>query len=320
MNDTIVFQSGENIVADHLREFKSSKSIQQNIFYTAVGATSFYRYHSPGLVPIDWRDEVQFFKRVNIWGVNKPAAFVSLGCGNGSPEKMLLHHFNQHGYRIDYFGVDASEAMLNLASESLAAASFKRCFFLADFTHTSFKEKLNPYLKQYDTRLYALMGGTFGNFEQTQIASVMRNVVGTHDYFYLDIVPLGSTPEENLALKKRYADLPRNYRDFFVQLLNKFELSEDHGHIISQEHEEPLLNALTYTFYFVPDQIKPIRILDEWVTIAPGDRIKLMSIRAYQIPSLVEFLKSYHFEYIDDYIPRMGRVPHLWQRLLFQKN
>ncbi|MFZ5519066.1 MAG: class I SAM-dependent methyltransferase [Candidatus Zhuqueibacterota bacterium] len=319
MTDTIVFQSGEKILADNLREIKSLKSIQQNIFYTAEGAESFYQYRGPGIIQINWRDEVQFFEKLKVLRADSSTAFVSLGCGNGAPEKMLLQHLSRQGYRIDYFGVDSSEAMLKLASASLADVRYNRRFFLADFTHSTFKDALTPYLQHYDTILYAFMGGTFGNFEQTHIAGVMRALVGTHDYFYLDIVPTGHTPEMNNALKKRYADLPKNYRNFFARLLEKFALSEEHGHIISQEEEDLLLNALTCTFYFVPNLDKQISVLDEWVTITPNDRIKLMSIRAYHIPSLKEFLKSYNFNCIDDYIPNADRAPHLWQRLLFQK-
>jgi hypothetical protein len=55
------------------------------------------------------------------------------------------------------------------------------------------------------------------------------------------------------------------------------------------------------------------------VTLAPGERIELLSIRAYDPAALQAFLADRGFALQGTYMPDVGRLQHLWQRFLFQK-
>lgn len=319
MTDIITLHQQKKAETDFLKEFETNKTIPQNLFYTTDGAESFYMYRNPGIAQIKWQDEIRFFEKQEFWDKTKTTAFVSLGCGNSAPEKMFLRHICEQGFCLDYFGVDSSEAMLKLAAKNLSVESFNRQFFLADFTLPEFKHEFFSYVKNYDTILYATLGGTFGNFNQSHIAESMSRLLEPNNFLYLDIVPLSDSPEKNNELKKRYADLPKNYHNFFAGLLEKFSISMSNGKIISREIADRSVDALTITFFFVPGQKLQTNFSGESVTLFPEDQIELMSIRAYNISSLKEFMKSYGFDFIDDYVPDAGNLPHLWQRLLFQR-
>ncbi len=320
MTDIIKLHPQKKPETDFLKRFKSNKAIPQNLFYTNDGARTFYQYRNPGIAKINWQDEIQFFEKQKFWKKDDSIAFISLGCGNSAPEKMFLRHSCDQGFCLDYFGIDSSEAMLELAAENLSAEAIHKHFILADFTTPEFKHEFSSFIKNYDAILYATLGGTFGNFDQTRIAESMSRLLEPNNYFYLDIVPLSDSPEKNNELKKRYADLPQNYHNFFAGFLEKFSISESNGKIISREIEDRSVDALTITFFFVPGKKLQINFFGESVNLFPEEQIELMSIRAYNISSLIGFMKSYGFVFVDDYVPDVGNLPHLWQRLLFKKS
>lgn len=319
MTDIIKLHPQKKSETDFLKRFKSNKAIPQNLFYTTDGARTFYQYRNPGISQIKWQDEIQFFEKQKFWKKDDSIAFISLGCGNSAPEKMFLRHSCDQGFCLDYFGIDSSEAMLELAAKNLSAEPIHKHFILADFTAREFKREFSSFIKNYDTILYATIGGTFGNFRQDHIADVMSSLLSKNDYLYLDIVPLSDSPKKNNELKQRYADLPKNYHDFFGSLLQKFSIPEHNGKIISREIADRWVDALTIAFFFVPTSRQKINFMGHSLTVQPEEQIELMSIRAYKISSLKEFMKSYGFTFIDDYVPDVGNLPHLWQRLLFQR-
>ena len=138
MREIIQLSRDVDLEIDYLEEFKRTKKVPQNLFYTSEGAVSFYTYRGEDIQEIRWQDEFDFFKRQNFWNTSQRIAFVSLGCGNAAAEKMFLHTAYDYGIPIHYFGVDSSSSMLDLAIENLQAESFPATFILADFMTTSF--------------------------------------------------------------------------------------------------------------------------------------------------------------------------------------
>ncbi|MGC9520488.1 MAG: class I SAM-dependent methyltransferase [Anaerolineae bacterium] len=316
----VTFCDRDSLEADYLAEFLETKRVPQNLFYLLDGADSFYTYRDADVQQIAWQDECAFFEEQPFWSPTDRYAFVSLGCGNAGPEKMLLRYLVEQGWAIHYVGVDSSQTMLDLAAENLRHERFRRTYVLADFAQPDFPERLRDLVQGFDVRLYAMIGGTFGNFEQSKIAEVLADLIAVDDYLYLDVVPLPGSQEEDDRLRARFSRLPENLRLFFDRLLASLGLSREHGEIVSVADGDDGLRSVRHTFYFEAGERITLSCLDREADLAPGERVELLSIRAYDIDSLKDFLAGWGFAFVDTCVPDVGSLSHLWQRLLFVKD
>ena len=319
MGEMVVFCDPETLQSDYLAEFLTKRRVPQNLFYQLDGASTFYTYRNTDLAQIAWQDEFDFFRRQPFWSRDRAYAFVSLGCGNAGAEKMLLRRMHDEGYEIAYVGVDSSESMLGLATDNLENEGFAQTYVLADFARRDFSTSLWDLVGDYDTRIYAMIGGTFGNFEQTFVADLLADLVPDGDYFYLDVVPSYATEEQNERLRARLSRLPENLSSFFASLLGMLGLAMSQGRVVTVERGDGDLNTIRYTFYFEPTAAIRVSCLGSETDLEAGERIELLSIRAYDVDSLSRFLGGRGFRLVDTYIPNVGNLSHLWQRLLFVK-
>lgn len=320
MTEFVVFCDPETLQADYLSEFLAERRVPQILFYQLDGAHAFYTYRNQDLAEIAWREEFDFFAAQPFWARDRRYAFISLGCGNAGPEKMLLRLMHDHGYCVDYVGVDSSPAMLELATANLDGERFATTFAQADFARADFAERLGDLVDDYDHRIFAMMGGTFGNFDQTFVADLLRELIPVDDYFYLDVVPFYASEEQNRKLRERLSRLPQNLSAFFDRLLGSLGLGPEQGEIVCVESADAALNTMRFTFYFESTTEVRVSCLSTEVDLMPGERVELMSIRAYDVASLVSFLGDRGFRLVDTYVPDVGRLSHLWQRLLFIKD
>ncbi|HQE92858.1 MAG TPA: class I SAM-dependent methyltransferase [Anaerolineae bacterium] len=319
MDDIMVLAETPDLEFDYLADFQQHKKVRQNLFYTLEGAETFYTYRGEELQEISTDDEYAFFARQPFWTAARRSAFVSLGCGNAGPEKPLLHTAHAAGKSVAYFGVDSSRAMLNLAQRNLAAEDFPRTFVLADFTRPDFVARWRPHLTGFDVQLYALLGGTFGNFEQDVIAEALARIVPAGHFLYLDVVPQYATETQNAQLRSHLMRLPQNLSRFFENLLEKLGLDQTCGELINEERYEASTGAWRYVVQFHVHEALDFPCFGGIVHLMPGESIELMNVRAYQPAALQQFLAGWGFCYVDTYTPDVGHMPHLWQRFLFQK-
>ncbi len=318
MDEMIVLAEAPDLEFDYLADFQQHKKVRQNLFYTTEGAETFYTYREAELAEMCSDDECAFFARQPFWTADRRIAFVSLGCGNAGPEKPLLHTAHAVGYPVAYFGVDSSRTMLRLAQQNLADEPFPKTFVLADFVRPDFVDKWRPHLAEYDTQVYAMLGGTFGNFEQTVIAEVLARIVPNGDYLYLDVVPQFETPDENEQLRNRLVRLPQNLSGFFASLLEKLCIDQTAGELVGEEIYEADVDALRYVASFRVREPLEFPCFGGVVRCLPGESIELMNVRAYKPAALQKFMADWGFRYLDTYMPDVGNLAHLWQRFLFQ--
>jgi hypothetical protein len=319
MPERLTFCDPERLQGDYLSEFLAEKRVPQNLFYLLNGANSFYSYRSAELSEIGSHNELRFFRQQPFWSPACRLAFVSLGCGNAGAEKPLLQQMQAEGCGVHYVGVDSSEAMLELAAANLADSAFSQTFALADFELPEFPEQVQALVCDCDARVFAMMGGTFGNFEQSMIADLLGRVVPSGAYLYLDVVPMYDAEDANLRLRARFSQLPENLRLFFDRLLSVLGLDREDGEIFGVESDDGVVSTIRYTFYFRPLRAITITCLDEEAVLTPEDRIELMSIRAYAVESLQLFMGRRGFSTVGTFVPDIGNLSHLWQRLLFVK-
>jgi SAM-dependent methyltransferase len=319
MPEIISLSREADLEIDYFTEFQRTKKVPNNLFYTSEGAISFYTYRGEDLHQIRWQDEYEFFQRQDFWVPHKSTSFVSLGCGNAEAEKMFLHTAFEQGKSIDYFGIDSSSSMLNLALDNFQNEIFTSTFILADFTTSNFKNTLATYLAPFDVNIFAMIGGTFGNFNQSFIVSELRKMIPSGSFLYLDVVPQYKTMDENIRLRDRLSHLPSNLGLFFKQLLEKLCIPYEAGTLMSVEDTESDIGADRHTFYFAANEKITFPCFGTELTVEAGEKLELLSIRAYETERLVHYMQDQEFNLVDTYIPDVGRLSHLWQRLLFQK-
>lgn len=319
MGQPIVVSPEYDLEIDYLAEFQRTRKVRQNLFYLTEGAESFYAYRSEDLEQIKWQDEYAFFARQSFWRREKLLAFVSLGCGNARAEKMLLHQACQEAYPIIYVGVDSSRAMLGLAERTLADEAFERTFLLADFSTAAFRQKLAEVAGACDARVYAMLGGTFGNFDQPAIAGILHEMLTPGDYVYLDIVPLYGVEERDRQLRRRLLQLPQNMALFFAHLLERLCISPEAGELYGVETRDPDLEAWRYAYFFRAHDAFTFTCFLGDVYLGAGDSLELLNVRAYDPAALKTFMATYGFAFVAEYVPDVGRLAHLWQRFLFRK-
>ncbi len=320
MDDLVVFCDRDSLEAGLMAEFIQSRRVPQNLFYLMNGADSFYSYRNLEVDQIPWREEYEFFIRQSLWTKSQSIGFISLGCGNARPEKQLLRHLHLDGFDISYLGVDSSDAMLALAEATLAEERFPKSFVLADFGGPEFPSDLGRLTHRFDSRIYAMIGATFGNFDQAYVADLLGRLVSVNDYIYLDVVPMYQAEEQNGRLRARLSRLPTNLSRFFDQLLSRLGLSLEQGRVVCLESGDGGLSTMRFTFYFEVVSRITVSCLGSDVNLMPGEQIELLSIRAYDVESLKVFLAQRGFTFMDTYIPDVGNTGHLWQRLLFEKS
>ena len=319
MRERLVFCDYDTLETNYLSEFVSQGRVPQNLFYLLNGATAFYSYRNGDLAQIAWEDEYRFFKDQDFWRKDRRIAFISLGCGNAGPEKMLLRQMQADGYELHYVGVDSSERMLELAAENLNEDAYRQSFVLADFSDPAFAGQLHRVVQDDHVRVYAMIGGTFGNFDQTHVADLLTDLVPPGDYLYLDVVPTQPTEHQNAKLRMRLARLPDNLSEFFDRLLGALGLSRELGEILREERSDGALKTMRFTFSFRAAERIKLSCLDAEMALEPGQIVELFTIRAYEPASLAAFMADREFELTDTYAPDVGNLSHRWQRLLFGK-
>jgi hypothetical protein len=319
VSERIELHDQTELECEYLECFLETRCVPQNLFYLLGGATSFAYYRNRDLMQIAWENEARFLESELSLIEDDLWAFISLGCGNAGPDVSLLHHLVERRDGWHYYGVDSSAAMLNLAEANLEALACASHVVLADFCRDDFSQALDQLLAVYDRRLFAMMGGTFGNFDQRWIADLLEILIPAGDYLYLDVVPQYPSDDANASLRERLAHLPDNLNRFFVDLLERLEIPMEQGRLISDEHPDEGLNTLRFTFSFEATEPTTLQYSQGELDLLPGERVELLTIRAYDVDRLTTFMARHGFDLQGTYIPKASGLKHLWQRLLFKK-
>ncbi|MCA9459553.1 MAG: L-histidine N(alpha)-methyltransferase [Nanoarchaeota archaeon] len=231
-------------------------------------------------------------------------AIISLGCGNGEGEKVILEDLYRDGYTINYYGVDSSMSMIKLASKNLNKNSYPKSFICADFASENFRRDFELLVSNYDKRIFVFLGNTLGNVQQDYMADTLRNMLKSDDILWLDVVNrpdnLESTAGKNFERYSKFLNNP-DFINFFKYPLDKLNIPFENGELLIEMRRENSLNALLFTFDFLINKKTEVEIDGEIVTLLPDDTIELINVRDYDVKSLIAFFESRHFKFQDKF-------------------
>ncbi len=148
-------------------------------------------------------------------------ALYSLGCGEGSKDRILLRAYAQAGAPLEYVAADFSQALLELAlAGAVGVASSQRGlkFDVAEETH------LRALSHDGVASIYAVLGNTLGAFGPMHFPSRLREIMGPGDRALFD----GEIFDEATTLAGY--DNPTNRRFAFSPLAG-VGLTEDDGQL-----------------------------------------------------------------------------------------
>ena len=194
----------------------------------------------------------------------------SLGCGEGSKDRIVLRAYAQAGRPLDYIAADFSQALLELAlvgADSTARSRHGVKFDVADEAH------LRALSHNGVATIYAVLGNTLGAFGPLHFPARLREIMGPGDRALFDGVIFDQ------ATTLQGYDNPTNRRFAFSPLAGMgltegdgklhFELRRGSGGI----HE--------VAKFFVASRALELRVAGESLQLQAGEKILMSSSIKY---------------------------------------
>jgi len=299
--DIINFRSIKEIIRDYLFYFQQYKVFKQKAFYFGDGAKRYYSLgkNEKNSFQYEKKGYYNFLKESFLDG-EKKFSIVSLGVGNASKEKELLEELLKTEYDFSFFGVDSSRDMVELANQNLEALNVSGKLICADFSLPKFLTKLQKEVHLYDKRLYAFLGSTFGNVEQSYMADILYDLLNEKDSLWLEVpVRLGDSEKENLQIFQKFLKTLSDdtHKQFFLQPLLELGIAEEDGELSVHVANEEDVDALKVCFQFRMKNKKKIVVDGSTIILLPGNSIDLLTARVYTPEGLIHFFKERNFEF-----------------------
>lgn len=303
---------------DFHRNFKFDRELDQNAFYLGDGSKFFYNLDKDRRKKINYEtkdnENYEILKK-NFLKKGETLAFVSLGCGDGKHELEMLNRAVAEGYDIAYFGVDSSMSMLNLTRENFQNCKFPVNLICGDFTSDIFHFELRNILKGYSKCLFLFLGNTLANVPQNYIADILRNMLKSDEYLWLDVFSSESTQKNSGELFERYMKYLENeeYKKFFFNPLIDLNVPVEKGELIVEMRNERSLKSIYFQFQFLVKEKIEFEMEGDIITLLPDDVINLIYTRVYDAEVLIKFFSSRDFKLFE----RKGTADS--SQLLFKK-
>jgi len=218
----------------------------------------------------------------------RQVSFTNLGIGTGVKDLHILTHLLKHNERVVYIAVDESFPMIQLTMNSLEellssnADSLSAHYIVDDFAnlerHNEYIESIEP---ENSPRIIGFLGGSLGNFNESRILPIIRNLMSTEDYLILGVEYIAE--QDDQALIRNYSD--KRMREFLF------------GPILDVTGREPdWENDFEYTVHSGAGPISHSAVKDSKCIVGRvhyrQNTIDLFSSTKYDRRSLESFLKG----------------------------
>lgn len=287
------------------RDIRDRRLDQKFLYTDPESADTYYdlhHSHKSGIKKSFSNDDYYTFLKKNLGNTKQKIGVISLGCGNAEKEKEALAKLSLDGWELIYIGVDSSMRMLELAQENLKDAPYERKFIQTDFIDDSFKDEIVELTKQCDRKLFAFLGNTLGNVNQTNIADILYNSLDVNDLLWLDVVARNDVSMENeMKTFNRYSSYltDEKIKYFFFHPLSKLNIPFDSGDLMMRASKETSVGAMLFIFYFHFNKKIVSTIDNEKIHFLPGEEIGLQKIRVYHPETMITFFTEHEFALLD---------------------
>lgn len=289
-----------------------NRSIEQKQLYRKDGTLKYYKstaeiipraHTSIGFTNEEYYD---FLYRNYLKNKNNKYSIISLACGNCTKEKYILEQMIKDKFDFIFTGIDSSKNMIIEAENKLEKINDKN-FICTDFSSKSLKNKITDFIKEYDQKIYFLLGSTIGNTFLEVIAKNLSNLINNGDMFLLDLITRNNESNEKIFEKySSYINIPE-IASFYFNPLERIGVPFQNGEIILKMYEEENSGALRAEFAFIFKKQTSISFLEEIIKIEPNEKIILNNIRIYNPKILLQVFSKYDFEKLD-YIEKNNKL------------
>lgn len=226
-------------------------------------------------------------------------AFVSLGCGKAIIEKEELSQRFKKTKNFEYFGVDSSMPMLELATETLKNVSYKTHFVYADIGSGNFVSEFTHLMKSFPKKIFSFFGNTFANTPISYTANSLFNIMKKGDFLFFDVyIRKEKNEEENARFFMLYRDIMKREKEkkFYGTPLYNLGIPENAVQTKIEMSIENKINSLRIQESQVFQ--KPINTSFRGMRIAfaKEDEVSMQNFYIYDPESLVQFMENQGFE------------------------
>ena len=199
-------------------------------------------------------------------------AVISLGAGDGVQDVMLLKALQDVKLDVDYFPVDASQGLLEMACAAAEDEEVDTLGLKADISSPMHLVLASD--ASENPKLFVLCGNTLGGFDPLDQVRYLSQCMHEDDRLIVD-----AEIHDPSALSSR--DTPVGQRFAFGPLAS-LGLTKDDGEIRFEERHDdrhPGLHMITRSFQAARDV--RITVLDREITLQRGERVRLSFNYAY---------------------------------------
>lgn len=205
----------------------------------------------------------------------------SLGCGEGSKDRILLHAYAQAGKPLEYVAADFSQALLELAlagADSTARARRGVKLDVAEEAH------LRALSHNGLAAIYAVLGNTLGAFGPMHFPARLREIMGPGDRALFD----GEIFDQATTLAGY--DNPSN-RNFAFAPLAGMGLSEQDGEL-RFELRRGSGGVHEVAKFFVAARALAVRLGNASLRLAAGEKVLMSSSIKYDEEAFYRLLEN----------------------------
>jgi uncharacterized SAM-dependent methyltransferase len=260
----------ENEISDEFAEALEARDIPEKFFYWHPLAVHAWLALSKG---------VAYESRLDSWNLlvedadqisghlESLASIISLGAGDGAQDVALMKALKELKLDVDYFPVDASQALLEMACAAAEEEEVDTLGMKADISSPmhlvlSADASENP-------KLFLLCGNTLGGFDPLDQAPYLSQLLREGDRLIVD----AEIHDDVAALASR--DNPAGRR-FALGPLAALGITKDDGAVrFEQRHDDRHEGLCLITRHFQTTRDLRLNAADREITLQRGERISL---------------------------------------------
>lgn len=235
---------------------------------------------------------------------------ISLGAGQGTKDRLVLEQLRASGRDPQYFPVDASQSLLEMACAAALEAGVPCLGIKADVTDVDHLASLRA-LTPATPRLFMLLGNTLGAFDAEPMARQLAHLLGPGDHLLVDGEIFSG--ETTLA----GYDNPLN-RQFAFGPLRGVGLVEPEDGVLRFETAEDAARPGLYRLHkhFVPARDLAVTVAGEAIRWQAGQRVEMNWSGKYTLEAFLALLRDAGLFAVTQHVSTDGRFVMVLARSL----